>query len=458
MKVLLCALAFVPLAGTAFADAGAPAPDAPSAMFSGVPAVAPAAADRGAGTCDPDGVQPSGAIYRICMPPPGEWNGDLVVFAHGYVDPNEPVAIPEDQLGQLGQSLPEIVTALGYAFAVSSYRQNGLAILEGLDDLVELVDIFEQTYGPARYVYLTGASEGGLITALGVERRPDVFDAGLSTCGPTGNFALQLAYFGNMRVVYDYFFDTLPGSPTDIPGELYQNWPDVYRPQVEEALAANPAITEQIIRITRAPVDAADPVNTKISSIAGALGYQVRASTDAFNKLGGVPVGNRGIWYRGADQPILFNLGVERFDADPDAAATVEAFYQTSGEIQRPLVVMHTTGDEIIPYWHALLYYLKIAAAGELGRQVTIPIQRYGHCNFEVDEVLVGFTILVLRTQGTLLTGVEDVLPGAESAARYRALLEAELERMDNGAPPAGLLDVLAPRASEARVPAIRGD
>lgn len=458
MKSLLCAFAAAALAVSTFADAASPAPAPASTAFSGVSGAATAPLERGAGTCDPDGVQTSGAIYRICMPPPGEWNGDLVVFAHGYVDPNEPVEIPEDQLGQLGQSLPEIVTALGYAFAVSSYRQNGLAILEGLDDLVELVDIFEQTYGPARYVYLTGASEGGLITALGVERRPDVFDAGLSTCGPTGNFALQLAYFGNMRVVYDYFFDTLPGSATDIPGELYQNWPSVYRPQVEELLAANPAITDQIIRITRAPVDAADPDNTKISSIVGALGYQVRASTDAFSKLGGVPVGNRGIWYRGADYPILFNLGVERFDADPEAAATVDAFYQTSGEIQRPLVVMHTTGDEIIPYWHALLYYLKIAAAGELARQVTIPIQRYGHCNFEVDEVLVGFTILVLRTQGTLLTGVEDVLPDAESAARYRELLAQELARMDDGAPPSGLLDVLTPRAAAPRVRTLSGD
>lgn len=65
-------------------------------------------------TCDPDRVQPSGAIYRICMPAEGNWNGDLVLFTHGYADPNEPIAIPEGQLALPGGlSLPNWFTSLG---------------------------------------------------------------------------------------------------------------------------------------------------------------------------------------------------------------------------------------------------------------------------------------------------------------------------------------------------------
>lgn len=48
--------------------------------------------------CDPDQQQASGAIYRICMPIFPPWNGDLVVYAHGYVSPTEAVGIPEDQM------------------------------------------------------------------------------------------------------------------------------------------------------------------------------------------------------------------------------------------------------------------------------------------------------------------------------------------------------------------------
>src|SRR5271154_3953024 len=80
------------------------------------------------GTCLPDGVQASGAAYRICLPDPGKWNGNLVIFAHGYVATTEPLGIPEDQLSLPdGTSLPELINSLGYAFAVSGYSVNGLA-------------------------------------------------------------------------------------------------------------------------------------------------------------------------------------------------------------------------------------------------------------------------------------------------------------------------------------------
>jgi len=42
-----------------------------------------------------DGVQASGALYRLCLPTVTPWNGDLVLFAHGYIAFNEPLAIPE---------------------------------------------------------------------------------------------------------------------------------------------------------------------------------------------------------------------------------------------------------------------------------------------------------------------------------------------------------------------------
>ena len=49
-------------------------------------------------TCEPDVQLPSKAWLRICMPsgPDTPWNGDLVVYAHGYVAFNKPITIPED--------------------------------------------------------------------------------------------------------------------------------------------------------------------------------------------------------------------------------------------------------------------------------------------------------------------------------------------------------------------------
>src|SRR4051812_19152553 len=84
--------------------------------------------------CTEGGLQ-TGALYRICFP--ASWNGDLVLYAHGYVAPQDPLALPDDRIG--GQSASATVTELGYAFATTSYRSNGLVAADAVDDLLELV-------------------------------------------------------------------------------------------------------------------------------------------------------------------------------------------------------------------------------------------------------------------------------------------------------------------------------
>ena len=64
----------------------------------------------------------SSAPYQVCFP--ATWNGDLVVYAHGYVSSDEPLALPDDQVD--GRSVAELVTGVGYAYATTSYRANGL--------------------------------------------------------------------------------------------------------------------------------------------------------------------------------------------------------------------------------------------------------------------------------------------------------------------------------------------
>src|SRR5215213_2548195 len=82
-----------------------------------------------------DGTLPSAALSHVCVPSSG-WNGALLVYAHGYVAPTLPVAIDDPALG--GAPLSSTIQSLGYAVATTSYRRNGLAILEGVDDIREL--------------------------------------------------------------------------------------------------------------------------------------------------------------------------------------------------------------------------------------------------------------------------------------------------------------------------------
>jgi pimeloyl-ACP methyl ester carboxylesterase len=371
------------------------------------------------------GSQQSGAEYLICTPASLPWNGDLVIFAHGYVSVTEPVGIPKDQLILPdGAYLPDLVTGLGYAFATTSYSMNGLAILAGVDDVVDLVSVFSNQIGTPARVYLGGASEGGLVTALAVEQFPHIFMGGLSTCGPVGDFRMQINHFGDFRVLFDYFFPgLLPPTAVDVPQEVMDNWESVYLPKVAAALAANPGATAELLRVARAPVNPFDP-KTAHQTLLGLLWYNVFSTNDGIAKLGGQPFDNSLRWYYGSSNDLRLNRDVERYSAEAAALAEINDHYQTTGKLSSPLVTMHTTGDPIVPYWHAPLYTLKTIQAGSTFKHLHIPIFRYGHCNFKPSEVLAGFGLLVWKTSGFHLRNIEAVLTDVQAQAEYQILIE----------------------------------
>ncbi|MDY7080422.1 MAG: hypothetical protein SXV54_26375 [Chloroflexota bacterium] len=386
--------------------------------------VAAAPAPRAEGQCEPDGQQASGAIYRICVPADGEWNGDLVVYAHGYVAFDEPIAIPDDQLSiPGGPSIPEIVNGLGFAFVTTSYSVNGLAVKEGTADLLDLVEIFSAAHDRPDHVYLVGPSEGGLITALGVEQHSSIFDGGLSTCGPVGDFRRQINYWGDVRVLFDYFFPgVIPGSPVEIPQEVIENWDTIYQELVEGALRADPDATTRLLTVARVPADPTDS-DSGIDALVQLLWYNVFATNDGAAKLGGQPYDNTRRIYFGSGSDWHLNRNVARFQAEPAALAEMEAHYQTSGDLSVPLVTLHTLGDPIVPYWHEPLYRQKIIANDDGPLHTNIPALRHGHCNFTASQVLVAFAVLVYQVTGDVLQDADQVLPDEQSRAEYQELV-----------------------------------
>lgn len=348
------------------------------------------------GVCQ-EGVLPSGSLWLICIPSEG-WNNDLVVYAHGYIAFNEPVAIQHLSLPD-GTYLPDLVQNLGYAFATTSYRQNGLTVLEGADDIRELVTQFPLAEGASQptNTYLTGVSQGGLITTLLMEQSPELFSGGLAACGPIGNFRAQMNYIGDFRVLFDYFFPgILPGTAIQIPSEVIDNWETTYVPAVTAALTNNPDLARELIRVSGAAVNPLVPA-TIIQTTINVLWYNVFATNDAIEKLGGNPYNNIGRWYRGSTDDLALNQGVQRFTLDL-AALPELARYQTSGQMTKPLVTLHTLGDEIIPIWHQRVYRSNVQLAGD-GQLTPITRVRYGHCNFTAGDILVSFQTLITQVE-----------------------------------------------------------
>src|SRR6516162_3011371 len=80
-----------------------------------------------------------GSIYGIDLP--ASWNGDLVVYAHGYVPPFLPVMLPTEGAGLRQRLLGE-----GYALAYSSYSENGFDVRDAAQRTAQLSSIFASRF------------------------------------------------------------------------------------------------------------------------------------------------------------------------------------------------------------------------------------------------------------------------------------------------------------------------
>jgi len=345
--------------------------------------------------CQDATIAATSAAYRVCFPQ--DWKGELVVYAHGYVAADEPLAVPDDQFE--GQPVAAVVNALGYAYATTSYRANGLVADLAVEDVAQLAQEVRRRFRPDPVrTYVVGVSEGGLVAALSAERHADLFDGAVAACGPVGDFTAQIDYFGDFRVVFDHYFpDVIPGDPMNVPDSVRARWSSTYVPAITAALEADPPATLQLLSVTGAPTDPGDPL-TVGATVLGVLWYDVFALPDARQRLGGQPYDNIGRVYHGSLDDAALNAGVARISADAGAREGLSAF-ETSGRLTMPLATLHTTGDPIVPAAQSERYAAKVAAAGAAGLLDSQTVSRYGHCTFQRSEVLNAFGTVVARAR-----------------------------------------------------------
>jgi pimeloyl-ACP methyl ester carboxylesterase len=130
----------------------------------------------------------NGAGYRIEVP--DDWNGDLVIWAHGFRESGGLELIVDNHPAR------EFLVPNGYAWAASSYSRNDYDVTTGVQDSHALTKRFNGIVGNPDRVYFTGGSMGGHITAVAIEQYPRTYDGALAICGVLGDFEL-----------FDYFLD-----------------------------------------------------------------------------------------------------------------------------------------------------------------------------------------------------------------------------------------------------------
>jgi hypothetical protein len=383
-----------------------------------VPAGTPAGCP--AGTTGASGALPgSGALYLICVPPGFDAaTGSLVLYAPGSVPPQLPLAIRDDAID--GQRVSQIITGLGFAFATISYRENGLIIVEGTQDLQRLAAEFQELYGPlGGATYGVGVSEGAQVVTLATERHTQLFDGALAACGPIGDFQRQLNYYGDVRLVFDLLFGPVLAAvlpqigltslgPLDaVPEQVIQlfgtpSQPGPLAQLIAQVVVSNPALTNELLTRIGLPLQL-DATNQAVvvDVVLRLLGYSILFGNNAAEVLGGAPYDN----VAPVDYPRpIDGLTVPPYSASQPALSHLAAQYETSGRLTSPLVTLFNTVDPIIPSWQEAAYLAKVQAAGTSEFLVAqIPVNRFGHCAFTAAEVLGAFAALVQAVTGQLL-------------------------------------------------------
>jgi pimeloyl-ACP methyl ester carboxylesterase len=337
-----------------------------------------------------DGRLGPGALYRLVRPP--NWNGNLVLYAHGDVSTEEDVSLPAE-----AEIIIPLLSSQGFAVAFSSYSENGWAVKDGVQRTHQLLGIFTSKFGQPTRVYISGASMGGLIAIELAEKYPGVFAGALPTCAVAGGAVRQVDYLANVRVLFDLFYPhVLPGDAGHVPANI-----NVQQAIVVPAAAAiilDSTGAGAIARIAQTPLPFTSP-SELLESIVTALALHAGGFEDLIDRTHGHPFfDNRRTVYTGAlPQAALdiINATVERFDASPSALQYLDRNYEPSGDLRIPMLMLSTSRDPDVPRLHPLAYLNAVAATGSSDLLVQREINRYGHCNFTLEELGAAFTDLV---------------------------------------------------------------
>jgi pimeloyl-ACP methyl ester carboxylesterase len=411
----------------------------------------------------------------LLVRPQTSWQGDLIVFAHGYRDPARPAGFWSDGLpadldgvlaalgglegggdlsGGVAQALAlaacpvALEGAFGFdkpsaAFAASSYSATGYAVEGGVPETHLTNALFERFLGPPERTYLAGASLGGIVTLEVAERYPERYDGALPVCGPVGGSLLQLAYVGHVellfRTLYPDVFDGGAVGDIDLAEPLGLPYGDPTAPgdpaledtvvnRIVAAANADPSGLEQLARIEVDPlggarrpllqVDPDDP-DSLLRSVLDAFFYTAVGKRDVLDLAGGLPFDNGATTYWLDDAPFA---GVPRFAGDPEARSYFARHYEPTGELRLPTLTVHNRYDPVVPAFHEEAYADAVAGAGQDGllRTAIVPFEGlpptgtepFGHCAFPA-EVVAAFGLL----QDWVETGVPPVLPAGLTRA-----------------------------------------
>ncbi len=299
-----------------------------------------------------------GAPWRIDVP--AHWNGELVMYAHGF----EPVGTPRPDPWP-GNPWSEALVKAGYAVAQSGYADQGWAVRGAIDDLERLRAQFVARHPDTKRSWILGFSMGGAVAIGTLERMPEHYSGGISMCGANLPGDVLAAEVLTSLVAFEYFFPGANGLPE---GGL-SSPAAATLPQGEMV----DAITAAVQSRPEAAAVLAKRLELKVDELAGTLSLHA-------------------LVYAGFGDDKAFNAGVRRIAADPEAKAKLDRDLRLTGALRRPLLLQYNLNDpSVTPRFEPV--YPALAAKGATPQPRTLPPTGEGHCAFTPEQIVEAVSI-----------------------------------------------------------------
>ncbi|MGF9564568.1 hypothetical protein [Neorhizobium sp. JUb45] len=313
-----------------------------------------------------------GAYYWIAKPK--NWNGTLVVHAHG--GPRTAKPKPDDPVEDLERFA--VTVQEGYAWAGSNYRRQGYGVRMAAADTDNVRRIAIKLLGKPKNVLLHGQSWGGNVAAKTAElyaldwRGRKNYDGIVLTSGLLAGGSRGYDFRADLRAVYQYYCKNHPrADETQYP--VWQGLPkgvsmkrDELEKRVDEctgvSLAADKRTPEQAKNLKNILAVTHVPEKSLVAHLAWATGL---FSDIVWRRLDGRnPFDNSRVEYKGSDDDAALNKGVERFTADPEARRAMAYDADLTGQIVAPTITLHAKDDPTVFVNHEAIYRQTVERAG----------------------------------------------------------------------------------------------
>jgi len=364
------------------------------------------------------------AGYRIEVP--SNWNGDLIMHAHGYRGEGARLFFNEPST-EFPDGYRQWMLNEGYAWAASTYSKNSYNVSQGVKDTHALARRFNGLVGKPDNIYVAGYSMGGHIAAVSAENYGSMYSGAMPMCGVVGDYEL-----------FDFFLDYTVAAQQLALGESAfptgDDWFTDEVPAIKNALGMNPdpetwfffaglPLTEageqfkQLVELRsggdRPNFDEAFTYWNSFPTDTGFGNFMWERGTGDGTITGrtGIVLDNTDVVYQVDLDPAIsaveqdLNDNILRVEQDPNGRSLNGLANPPSvtGNLNVPVMSLHNLGDMFVPFHNEIVYAERVEEMGKSDMLVQRAIRGVSHCGF---------------TSGEMIEGMSDLISWAETGVR----------------------------------------